>query len=246
MPVIDSWINQKIDEALLAENAKREAEHESSGRLSASMLYQPLRFQVLKSLGAPRKPMEAYTLGKFKRGNDVEDWYVGQLDNMGVLIERQKKVMYREAIGFVDAIVDSSLMQAKHGLMPHEVKSVTNAKLKRIAKTEVDWHYKMQGCFYALALGSEYYAVDIVSAEDLRPMVYIFRADELKDDVNRAISSYMEAMENWKRDHTLPKFEPNPKVAWTANPAYAMFDERWFEFPDKWVIAQLEGVKNAN
>jgi len=242
MPIIDSYVNNKIDEALLAENAKRESEHESSGKLSASMLYQPLRFQVLKSLGAPRKPIEAYTLGKFKRGNDVEDWYVGQLEAMGVIVERQKKVEYRDAIGFVDALVDSDKMQFKNGIIPHEVKSVTNMKLKRIAKTEVDWHYKMQGCFYAMALGASHYAVDIVSAEDLRPTVYIFPTRELEDDVNKAISAYMKAMEDWKRDRTLPKFEANPKVAWTANIQYSMFEGEWATESDSWAVNQLEAL----
>src|SRR6266540_3542492 len=150
MAIIDNAINQFIDDSLMRDNAEREAKHESSGKLSASMLYQPLRFQVLKTLGAPRKPLDPYVLGKFKRGNDVEDWYVGKIGEMGALVDRQKIVEYRGVIGFVDALVDSDKMQFKKGIMPHEVKSVTNMKLKRIAKTEVDWHYKMQACLYAL------------------------------------------------------------------------------------------------
>lgn len=240
MPIIDNSVNKFIEDSLLADNAKREAEHEPSGRLSASMLYQPLRFQVLKTIGAPRKPLDAYTLGKFKRGNDVEEWYVSKLGEMGVLVERQKKLMYREVIGFADAVVDTSKMQYRCGEIPHEVKSVTNAKLKRISQTEVDYHYKMQGAFYAMAMGVSDYAVDIVSAEDLRPNVYIFKTFEMKSDVDKAISKYMEAMEAWKRDHTLPKFEPNPKVGWTANIKYAMFDEFWATQPDSAVIKQLE------
>lgn len=240
MPILDNSINKFIDDSLLAENAKREAEHEPSGKLSASMLYQPLRVQVLKSIGAPRKPLDAYVLGKFIRGNHVEDWYVSKLGEMGVLVEQQKMVEYRGAIGFVDAVVNSDLMYFKQGIMPHEVKSVTNAKLKRLNKTEVDYHYKMQACFYAMAMETEHYAVDIVSAEDLRPSIYIFQTREMKSDVDKAISAYMEAMENWKKDRTLPKFAPNPKVMWTANTQYSMFDEFWLTAPDSEVIKKLE------
>ena len=241
--IIDNAINKFIEDSLMAENAMRERDHESSGKLSASMLYQPLRFQVLKTIGAPRKPMEPYVLGKFKRGNDVEDWYVNKIGDMGALVERQKKVEYRGVIGFVDAVVDSGKWQFKQGIMPHEVKSVTNAKLRQIAKSsEIDWHYKIQATLYALAMGTEWYAVDIVSAEDLRPNVYIFQTAELKHEVDQIISKYMEAMEAWKRDRTLPKFAPNPKVAWTGNLNYSMFAPEWAEFPDSWAITQLEAL----
>lgn len=243
MPILDNSINKFIDDSLLAENARREADHEPSGKLSASMLYQPLRVQVLKSLGVPRKPLDAYVLGKFIRGNHVEDWYVEMLGKAGVLVERQKKVEYRGCIGYADAIVDSDKMYFKKGIMPHEVKSVTNAKLKRVSTTEVDYHYKMQACYYALGTGSDYFAVDIVSAEDLRPNIYIFETRELKSDVDKAISAYQVAMEKWSIDRTLPKFEANPKVAWTANVKYAMFDEFWMTAPDNEVIKRLEEEK---
>ena len=241
--ILDNSINKFIEDSLLADNAKRDAEHEPSGKLSASMLYQPLRFQVLKTLGVPRKPIDAYTLGKFKRGNDVEDWYVGQLEAMGCLLDRQVKVEYREAVGFIDALVDSDKMYFKKGKMPHEVKSVTNAKLKRIASTEVDWHYKLQACLYALAIGSDYYAIDIVSAEDLRPNIYIFETKQLQKEVDQAISNYMIAMENWKKDRSLPKFEANPNVKWTGDLKYAMFEEFWAVEPDSVVIKRMEDLK---
>lgn len=240
MPVIDNSINKFIEDSLLTENARREADHESSGKLSASMLYQPLRFQVLKTLGVPRKQLEAYTLGKFKRGNDVEDWYVGKLGEMGVLLEKQKRVEYRNTVGFVDALVDSNKMQYKKGPMPHEVKSVTNAKLKRVSKTGVDWHYKIQATLYALALGSDYYAIDIVSAEDLRPLIYIFNTKELAHEVEAIITAYEQAMEQWESKMVLPPFKPNPKVLWTANLAYAMFDEAWAVESDSWALKQME------
>lgn len=253
MPIIDTTINKHIEDDLIRKNEEREAKHESSGKLSASMLYQPVRWQVLKTLGAPRKEFDAYTLAKFKRGRDVEDWYVEQLEGAGVLVtntelleERSLEVtdgqpfaQYRECIGYVDSVIDTDKMQAKVGIIPNEIKSITNMKWKRVAKTGIDWHYKIQAALYALAMDAEHFAVTIVSAEDLRSETHIFRTRTMKGDVDRAISKYMKAMEDFKRDRTLPKFEANPHVKWTANLKYAMFEPEWAD-DNTWAIKKLE------
>jgi hypothetical protein len=239
MPIIDNSINKFIADTLMAENDAREHEHESSGKLSASILYQPLRFQVLKTIGAPRRPLDAYVLGKFARGNQVEDWFVEQLKKMGLLLDTQKKLEYRDCIGFADAVVDSDKMYCKKGIMPHECKSVTNMKLKRIAQTEVDYHYKMQACYYAMAMNASHFAVDILSGEDLQVTIYIFPVGDMRNDVDRAITAYQEAMKNWNEKRILPKFVANPKVPWTANFEYAPFVEFWATAPDDQVIAKL-------
>jgi len=254
MPIIDTTINKYIDSELIRLNAERESKHESSGKLSASMLYQPIRFQLLKNLGAPRKEFDAYTLAKFKRGVDVEEWYVTQLRGAGVLVEDEQTLTglnlkvtdgqpfaeYRECIGYVDSVIDTDKMQAKKGIIPNEIKSVTNMKVKRIAKTGIDWHYKIQACLYALAMGVDHFAVTIVSAEDLRSETHIFQTREMKRDVDHAISEYMKALENYKKDRTLPKFEANDNVKWTGNIKYAMFPEEYVTRPDSWVLEQLD------
>lgn len=218
------------------------------------MLYQPVRFQLLKNLGAPRKEFDAYTLAKFKRGVDVEEWYVTQLRGAGVLVEDKETLTglnlkvtdgqpfaeYRDCVGYVDSVIDTDKMQAKKGIIPNEIKSVTNMKVKRIAKTGIDWHYKIQACLYALAMGVEYFAVTIVSAEDLRSETYIFPTREMKRDVDHAISEYVKALENYKKDRTLPKFEANENVAWTGNIKYAMYDIMWVEAPDNKVLEMLD------
>lgn len=239
----DTWINTKIDEALIAENEERERLHEPSGKLSASMLYMPTLIQLYRTIGVPRKPFDAYALGKFKRGNDVEEWFAGQLSNAKVLVERQKFVEYRGAIGYVDALVDSQQMFFKQGIIPHEIKSVTNAKLKRIGMTGVDYHYQLQSCFYALALNSKYYAVDIVSAEDLRPNIYVFETKTMREEVEKAINKYEEALVNWKSKHILPKFEPNEKVGWTSNPMYLPVEPFWIEGTQQEIMQKLGELK---
>ena len=242
--IIDNFINIYIDASLIKTNEEREKLHEPSGKLSASMLYMPIRFQIFKYLNVPKKPMEAYTLGKFKRGNDVEDWYVKQIEATGSLVERQKKVEYRGAVGFVDAVVDSDNWLFKQGIIPHEVKSVTNAKLKRIASTgTIDWHYQLQSCFYALAMGSKYYAVDIVSAEDLRPNVYIFETSTMAQEVNKAIDRYEIALNLWNTNKEIPKFEANENVPWTKTPEYWPYEEWWGTATDAEVINKLKDLK---
>lgn len=254
MPIIDISINQYIDNKLITDNKEREAKHEPSGKLSASTLYQPLRFQVLKTLGAPRKEFDAYTLAKFKRGQDVEVWYVEQLKGSGVLVtnneilesygltvtDGQPQANYRDAIGYIDSVIDTNKMQAKKGLIPNEIKSVTNMKLKRIDKTGIDWHYQIQACFYALAMGVDYYAVTIISAEDLRSQTHIFPVSNMKTDVEIAIEDYQKAMNDWETRRILPEFEANPNVAWTKNLKYAMFEPEWVENGDAWAIKELE------
>ena len=242
--IVDNSVQTMIDKELLRVNVEREAKHEPSGRLSASTLWQPVLFQVYKTIGVPRKPMEAYVLGKFKRGDDVEDWFIAQLKANGLLIEEQKRVMYREAVGFVDALVDSNKMLFKQGAIPHEIKSVTNLKIKRIAKDgEVDYHYQMQACFYAMALGLKYYAIDIVSAEDLRSNVYIFETTKMSTEVDNAITKYDNAMKDWKEKKILPKFEPNPHVAWSANLLYAPYTPDWIESDTATIMKKLEELK---
>lgn len=224
MPILDGSVQKFIDDYLVAQNIEREKLHEPSGKLSASMLFQPVRFQVMKSLGIPRRDIEPYVLGKFKRGSDVEEWYVDMLDKMGVLVEKQKPLEYRGVVGFADAVIDSSKMEFKKGIIPHEVKSVTNAKLKRIANSEVDYHYKLQGALYALAMKSEYFAIDILSAEDLRVTSYAFPAREMKLEIDKIIDLYDSSMNAWEDTGMLPALDQSPKIKWVIDPKYAMYD----------------------
>ena len=282
MSIIDSFVNAYIDAELIRENKERDAKHTSSGKLSASMLYQPVRFQVLKTLGAPRKEFDAYTLAKFKRGRDVEDWYVKQLRGAGVLVEDvdskakfitklktmctqiikgisegddylkirknyennlpgvdQDLATYKECIGYVDSVIDTNKMQAKKGIIPNEIKSVTNMKMKMIKKTGIDWHYKIQAALYALAMGVDHFAVTIVSAEDLRAETHIFQTREMKRDVDNAIDLYQKALKDWNESKKLPVFEANEHVKWTGNLQYAMFPVEWAK-GDAWAIKQLK------
>lgn len=243
--IIDDSIQRSINEFLVKADEERAKTHEPSGLLSASMLYQPLRFQIMKNIGVPRKPMDPYVLGKFQRGNDVEDWFAGHLGNLGFLIERQKEVNYRNVIGFADSVVDSNMMYCKKGTLPLEIKSVTNAKLKYYDKGDVDHHYKLQGCLYAMGMETPYYGIAVISAEDYRVKIYVFETAELKSEVDQIITDYDNAMELWKTEKKLPAFAPNPKVPWTSNLLYAPFTEDWINLSDEDMVKRLEELKNG-
>lgn len=239
--VNDQSIQLLIEKHLIADSAERDAKHESSGLLSASWLYQPTRYQIMKTIGVPRKTFEPYLMGKFKRGFDCENWLVDHLEQAGILIEKQKEVNYRNVIGFVDAVVDSNKLMFKKGIMPHEVKSVTNAKLARIAKTtEIDHHYKLQAGLYAIAMKSEYYAIDIISAEDLRVNTYIFDTKDIAPEIEQIISNYDKALEVWKTIKRLPELVVNEKVKWATNPNYAPFSAEWLEKTDEQIAKDLK------
>jgi hypothetical protein len=238
--VNDNSIQLLIEKQLIADNAERDAKHESSGLLSASWLYQPVRFQVMKTIGVPRKTFEPYLLGKFKRGFDVEQWLVDHMEKAGVLLERQKEVNYRNVIGFIDAVVDSNKLMFKKGAMCHEVKSVTNAKLKRIETSgEIDHHYKLQAGLYAIAMKSEYYAIDIISAEDLRVNTYIFQTKDIAPEIEQIITDYDKALETWKTMKRLPELVVNEKVKWAINPDYSPFPPEWLEKTDEQIVKEL-------
>lgn len=239
--IIDNTLQKYIDAELIKEDAEKQAKHEPSGKLSASWLFQPLRYQVMKAIGVPKKQLEPYVLGKFKRGNDCEDYVVNHMKNAGMLIETQKEVVYRNTIGFVDAVVDSKGFNFKSGTIPHEIKSVTNAKLKRIQTTGVDYHYQLQGGFYALAMQSLHFAINIVSAEDLRINTYIFDTANIAPDIEEIITKYQEAIKKWETDKMLPALEVNPKVAWAVNPDYAPFSPEWLSMTDKDIVDRLTG-----
>lgn len=241
--IVDNAINTFIDEQLLKENAEREAKHTPSGKLSASMLFQPVRFQVLKTIGVPRKPIDPFVLGKFDEGNDAEAKLVARYKQMDVLIATQRLCTYRDAIGYVDAVIDSEKLNFKQGEMPHEIKSAANMKLKRIKNTGVDWHYKIQACFYVMALGSEYYAVDVVSYESSAYVLSnIFKTSAMASNVDKAITAYDHVMIEWRNNKTIPPFEPNPEVKWTGNKNYAMFDEKWIDGDSQQTIKLLEEI----
>ncbi len=70
----NTTIEGLIYSKLRQENEEERASHIKSGKLSAGTLGSPLQHQILSALKAESKKVDDYTLGKFKRGKEVEDF----------------------------------------------------------------------------------------------------------------------------------------------------------------------------
>ena len=222
MSIIDQALDRRISENLAEDNEEKIREHKSTGKLSASMLNQPVQWQVLKHIGFPQKEFDSYTLRKFKRGNDIEEWLVSQM--MGV-IDTQVFVEYGDAIGYLDALVDSSEYDfKKEKEMPHEVKSVTNAKFKRIQSAGGPDHgHALQGSMYTLGLGKDFVVVDYAAADDLRILSFVVDAREHKDEIDRIIKTYDKAISDWRWKKIIPVFEYREK--WQSDLKYCNYPD---------------------
>jgi hypothetical protein len=222
---IDRFVGQKLED----QNKVERANHKSSGKLSASMLGQPLQWQILKTMGIPQREINEYTLRKFKRGKDIEDWLVKQLDG-----EEQVFTEYRDTIGFIDKILtQDERFDFKLGKVPHEIKSVSNAKFKRILSQGADRGHKLQAGFYALGLGVEYYAIDYIASDDLRIETYIYEVKDIKDEIDEIITKYQEQL----KSGIVPVFEPIEK--WQADIEYNNYPE-WSGLNDKEIANKLK------
>lgn len=210
---LDKTITTNLREAEIAESAK----HSPSGKLSASGLSSPVQWQVLKTLGVGVRHYDDYTLRKFKRGRDIEDWLMTHIPG---IVETQKPVSYRNVVGLVDAVVDTADYDHKLGVIPHEVKSVTNAKYKRIEKEgRADEGHMFQGGLYALALGSPYYAIDYVASDDLRVLSYVYPTKDIKPAIEAIIDRYDDCIKR----QVIPVFEARYK--WQADKKYTQYEE---------------------
>lgn len=203
MTLIDDTLNNIITDKLRKRYEERE--HKTSGKLSASILPWPTLWQILKVRGHEDDPIDDYTLRKFLRGEQIEQWFVKETDAK----IKQAKVEYRDAVGFVDFIMDD---------MPHEVKSISNMKFRRITQQEgADPQHKLQAGFYALALSVPRYAIHYVSSDDLRVKSFIFDTKDIVKSVEDIIDEFEKAL---KKDG-LPEFKP--RFDWQSNPKYARF-----------------------
>jgi len=214
--LVDNTIDLLISKRLIDETNTAKELRTPSGKLSASMLYWPVQWQILKTIGIGTKPFDEYTLRKFERGHHVEKWLI---DNMEGVKETQKFVEFKKAIGYVDVIVDSKEYQYKFGIIPHEVKSTSNAKFRRITiEGKPDTGHILQACFYALALGSTHFAIDYVSTDDYRVQSYILHTKGYGKAVLDAITAFNEALLRYLDHGIVPAFEAKEK--WQANVQY--------------------------
>lgn len=207
----DNYLDRIIGEKLLL--AQSENKHESSGKLSASKLYWPLQWQILSTQFGLKSEFDEYTLRKFQRGKDVEDWFVKQIKT----VDTQKFLEYRGVIGFCDSIVDTSEWDSPVGIIPLEVKSITNAKFKRIALQGPDKGHVLQNALYALAMGSPYHAIAYIASDDYRIFTTIQKTSDSQKEIDQIIDDFQKAL----KTETIPKFVPRAK--WQGDLKYNNF-----------------------
>lgn len=229
---LDSSLDERISKRLISAEAVRSSTHESSGKLSASRLMWPLQWQMLKVLGVEGQEVGPYTLRKFVRGRQVEDWLRSHMD----CIDKERYVEYRDVVGFIDAIVDmTDWGSPAQGLVPHEIKSVTNMKFKWIIKKKniADEHHIMQAALYALAMDSEYFALDYVASDDLRLKTFLFETKDYKSDVDKLIDQFLDV----KGKGIVPTFQP--RLKWQENVEYNQYPE-WAPLTQTEIVAKLK------
>lgn len=213
----ETFLDKLIGTKLTALDQEKRNNHKSSGKLTASGLGDPLQWQVLKSLKIGERVVDEYTLRKFLRGQQIEEWFVSQLDDV---VKKQEFVEYRGVIGFMDVLMDTKSCDFPVGVIPHEVKSVTNAKFKRLVKQkEADIQHRLQAGLYALATNSEHYAVDYIASDDLRVMTFVYKTTEIQPAIDQIITEYDAQMAKQQ----VPVF--SARLAWQEQDLYNKFPE---------------------
>lgn len=213
-------LDKKIAEYLRIQNEKEIAEHESSGKLTASGLGKPLLEQVLKVIGVPPSPFDDYALRLFARGRQVEDWIVNIIEPD----EAQKKVEYNNTIGLVDAVIDG---------VPYEVKSVKSSQWKWLEKQGVRWSHKLQAGLYALAMKQDTYKVIYISADDFRTMEFSEQTANIQSEIDNIISEvYLQI-----RKGELPAFEAREE--WQKDQKYSSYPD-WMHLSPEMAMSKLK------
>lgn len=216
--LIDNALDKWIADVVVKNDEEERAKHISSGKLSASGLGEPLQWQILKALQITQRVVDEYTLRKFQRGKDVEDRVLSWLP----VSDKQKFVEYRGVVGYVDAMIDSNFWWTKlpEGEMPLEIKSVTNAKFKRIeGQGTPDRGHVLQSCLYGLAKNSGWTSIAYVASDDYRVRSFLIKVSDYKNEIDEIIDRFNAQLMKMQ----IPVFEPVEK--WQGTPKYNKFPE---------------------
>lgn len=140
----------KIAENLQKDNEAKKAKRERSGKISGGKLGKPTLWAVLDLIGVP-DVLDPYMLGKFMRGNDVEDRAIQFLTDIdphdvepGVEIDGvegailtgkfilQKESGYQGGTGYVDIAQYIGEKDKREGIY-HEIKSSTKMAYDKVS-----------------------------------------------------------------------------------------------------------------
>ena len=211
------------------DKAKREA-YERSGKISGGKLGQPTLWAVLDLIGVPRE-FDPYLLGKFKRGNDVEERAINFLTGIkpseledgkeitapegavltGVFVP-QKSGGYRGGVGYIDLA-----QKLSKSWVYHEIKSSTKMAYDRVAASgryhnQVDeakgigmpyYHHCIQLAYYCLGDGVDTGFLHYFNADDYRLTTFAINPHDYKEEIDKEIDDIQLAFASKQ----LPVFE---------------------------------------
>ncbi len=207
----NTTIEGLIYKKLRQENEEESKKHKKSGKLSAGTLGSPLQHQILSALKAESKKVDDYTLGKFKRGNEVEDFIIKTLGEE--VYNTQVECDYRGCVGSLDAKLYGEKWKTPY--LPMEVKSITNMAFKWKKKDmKASPGHRLQAGLYALALKVPKFSVLYVASDDYRTLHFIYDTEEIKEEIDSLIDLFNAT---WK-SKTIPVFEAKEK--WQSNIMY--------------------------
>lgn len=204
-PNVNTYLQEQMNEYFLKKEEDRAKNRKRSGKLSASLLGQPLLWQLLHVWGVD-DAKEDYVYGKFERGNQIEKFVTQFLKG-----EKQKFIEYKECIGYADNV---------DGIIPDEVKSVTSHKFKRVWKEKnADISHRLQATLYALGLNSNVYFIHYINADDLRTYSLEYDIEETAPMVEKEIEEF----NKWYSAKKLPIF--TSKIDWHNNERYMKYKD---------------------
>lgn len=252
---------EKIHNRLVTENKAKQETRERSGKVSGGKLGKPTLWAVLDIIGVPDE-YDPYVLGKFQRGNDVEDRAIQFLTgidphyvNPGEVVNSredavltgefivQKEGGYRGGTGYIDLA-----QVVGDGQVYHEIKSSTKMAFDKVAasgryKGVVDvskgigvpyLHHALQLAYYCLGDDVTRGFLHYLNADDYRLVSFAINPIDYKEEIDKEIDDIELAFVTKE----LPAFEgflPYHKVK-----SYWSYKE-WNELSPSEMMTKLKG-----
>lgn len=252
---------EKIHQKLVKDNADKQAKRERSGKISGGKLGKPTLWAVLDLIGVPDE-FDPYVLGKFQRGNDVEDRAIQFLTSIdphyvepGKLVKSGDNALltgefilqmeggYRDGVGYID-------LSQKVGdeWVLHEIKSSTKMAYDKVAaagryKGVADpakgvgvpyLHHALQLAYYCLGTGSTRGFLHYLNADDYRLTSFAINPLDYKEEIDKEIDD-IELVFATKQLPAFEGFLPYHKVK-----AYWSYKE-WNELSQREMMTKLQG-----
>lgn len=254
---------EHIQKNLLKEAEERKATRIPSGKISGGKLANPTLWAVLDVLGLG-KDFDAYTLGKFQRGHDVEarainfltgiplqkivDILDGSVPNPGWIktdassmlageIYLQLEGGYRGGTGFID------LAQRVNGkIIYHEIKSSTKMAYDKVAASGRSAsgtpspydHHCIQLAYYCLGDGVNTAFVHYFNADDYRLCSFSINPLDYQEEIDREIDDIQAAF----LTKTLPPFEA--LLDFHKVKGYQSYGDEWNKLTPDQMLTKLQ------